>query len=177
MPAPEGRTAVYWLYDARGELLYIGVSDNPRRRVAEHRQRQLWGFQVHSHREEWFSSRRIALLVEEALIREELPRWNRDHMPLEAIRRDVPEPPPNGGTQAARYERIQHLREQLDAVLNQRAEVLACLHREIRDSFPENRGESEKRGVLAEVTRRSGYSREHVAQIRDGRIAGGKSSG
>lgn len=79
-------------------------------------------------------------------------------------------------TQQQRYERIQELRDELDAMDAARAQLLATLHDEIRNAFPENRGGGEKRGVLAEVTRRSRYSREHVAQIRDGK-AGGKLAG
>lgn len=84
----------------------------------------------------------------------------------------TPEP-----TQEQRYERIARLRDQLDEIDRTRSEVLAALHREVHAAFPENRGGSEKRGVLAEVSRRSRYSREHVAKIRDSKSAGGKSSG
>lgn len=80
-------------------------------------------------------------------------------------------------TQQQRYERIEQLRGQLDEIDRARAEAQDALHQEIRSAFPERRGEPEKRGVLAEISRRSRYSREHVAQIRDGKAAGGKSSG
>lgn len=79
--------------------------------------------------------------------------------------------------QQERYERIEKLRDQLDALDNTRAELLTALYEEIHSAFPQNRGGGDPRGVLAEVTRRSRYSREHVAQIRDGKTAGGKSSG
>lgn len=66
-------------------------------------------------------------------------------------------------TQQQRYERIEELVAQTKAL---RAELL----REIHDAFPERRGEQPQRGVLAEVSRRSGWSREQVAQIRDGKV-------
>lgn len=80
-------------------------------------------------------------------------------------------------TQEQRYERITQLRAQLDEIDDARTKALAALHQEIHDAFPENRGGGEKRGVLAETSRRSRYSREHVAQIRDGKTTGGTPSG
>ncbi|MFD9903896.1 hypothetical protein [Streptomyces sp. NPDC059063] len=74
-------------------------------------------------------------------------------------------------TQEQRYERIAALRAELDKIELAKTEALKALHQEIHAAFPENRGEGEKRGVLAEVTRRSQYSREHVAQIRDAKTA------
>ncbi|WP_174545581.1 hypothetical protein [Nocardiopsis dassonvillei] len=62
--------------------------------------------------------------------------------------------------QEQRYERIGKLRDQLDRVRED-------LYAEIRDAFPENRGGTATRGVLAEVSRRARWSREYVAQIRD----------
>lgn len=69
----------------------------------------------------------------------------------------TPEP-----TQEQRYERIEKLRDQFD-------EIRSDLYEEIRDAFPENRGDKAKRGVLSEVARRARWSREYVAQIRDGK--------
>ncbi|OUC96057.1 hypothetical protein [Streptosporangium minutum] len=65
-------------------------------------------------------------------------------------------------TDEERLNRIAELRDQLDAI---RAELFA----EIRAVFPENRGEPPKRGLLTEVTRRARWTREYVAQIRDGK--------
>lgn len=69
---------------------------------------------------------------------------------------------PTEPTQEARYERIEELRDQLD-------EIRHALYEEIRDAFPENRGGEPTRGVLAETARRARWSREYVAQIRDGK--------
>lgn len=77
-------------------------------------------------------------------------------------------------TQEQWYERIAALRAKLDEIDRQRAAVMQNLHEVIHQAFPENRGEGQKRGVLANVSRCSGYTREHVAQIRDGKAVGGK---
>lgn len=69
---------------------------------------------------------------------------------------------PNEPTQEQRHERIEKLRDQFD-------EVREALYQEIRDAFPENRGGKPKRGVLSEVARRARWSREYIAQIRDGK--------
>lgn len=66
-------------------------------------------------------------------------------------------------TDDERLERIRRLRAQLDAT---RAE----LFKEIRESFPENRGKPQVRGWLAKVAKASDYTREYVAQIRDGKV-------
>jgi predicted transcriptional regulator len=77
----------------------------------------------------------------------------------------------------AHYTRIERLREEL-AEINERADKARDqLHEAIRDAFPETHGKPTQRGVLAEVARRSRYSREHVAQIRDGQAADDRTGG
>lgn len=66
-------------------------------------------------------------------------------------------------TDTERLERVSALRKQLDDV---RRDLFAA----IVDAFPENRGEDPIRGRLAEVSKRAGWTREHVANIRDGKI-------
>lgn len=66
-------------------------------------------------------------------------------------------------TDQERLERIEALRKRMD---NDRAEILSL----IRDVFPEKRGEPLVRGRLTEVVDRSGWTREYVAQIRDGKV-------
>jgi hypothetical protein len=61
-----------------------------------------------------------------------------------------------------RYKRIEALRDQLD-------DVRIRLFAEIRDAFPETHGQPAQRGVLAEVARRARWSREYIAQIRNGK--------
>ncbi|MGW4411748.1 hypothetical protein ACWEJ6_47540 [Nonomuraea sp. NPDC004702] len=66
-------------------------------------------------------------------------------------------------TDEERLTRIRTLRAELDA---KRAQLFA----EIHDAFHENRGEPQVRGWLAKVAKASNYTREYVAQIRDGRV-------
>lgn len=71
----------------------------------------------------------------------------------------------------ARYTRIERLASEMAEVTARLEKVRAELHEAVRDAFPETHGQPMKRGVLAEVARRSGWSREYVAQIRDGKAA------
>jgi hypothetical protein len=66
-------------------------------------------------------------------------------------------------TDAERLARITVLRKQLD-------DTRRALFAAIVDAFPENRGEDPIRGRLAEVSKRANWTREHVANIRDGRV-------
>ncbi|MFI6299513.1 hypothetical protein ACIBEJ_48520 [Nonomuraea sp. NPDC050790] len=66
-------------------------------------------------------------------------------------------------TDEERLRRIRALRTELDA---KRAELFA----EIHDAFHENRGLPQVRGWLAKVAKASDYTREYVAQIRDGKV-------
>ncbi|MGW3365939.1 hypothetical protein ACWDOR_23700 [Streptosporangium canum] len=66
-------------------------------------------------------------------------------------------------TDDERLQRIQTLRAELDA---KRTELFT----EIHDAFHENRGKPQVRGWLAKVAKASDYTREYVAQIRDGKV-------
>lgn len=81
-----GRTAVYRFYDRRGALLYIGITNSPRHRFAQHadpRDGRPWWGQVDESRTtiEWYSTRNQALRVEEHSIKSELPMHNKVHHP------------------------------------------------------------------------------------------------
>jgi hypothetical protein len=58
---------------------------------------------------------------------------------------------------------IEATKKRLDA---DRAYILALIPR----AFPQTRGEPEVRGRLAAVVKRTGWTREHVANIRDGKV-------
>ena len=74
---------------------------------------------------------------------------------------------PAPATDDQRLARIEALRAHLDTVDKARGLLQRELHREVWAAFPENHGERRRQGVLGDVTTRSGYSREHVAKIRD----------
>lgn len=67
----QGRTAVYELYDAFGELLYVGVTNSPRHRFAQHAADKFWWGDVDPSqtRMTWFETRQEALRVERRRIR------------------------------------------------------------------------------------------------------------
>lgn len=52
------KAAVYRLFDADGDLLYVGCSINPKRRIARHRATQPWGRDIAAARTliEWHPS-------------------------------------------------------------------------------------------------------------------------
>jgi hypothetical protein len=68
------------------------------------------------------------------------------------------------------YAEIERLRTQLDKATERADRLRDELHQAVRAAFPEVAGKPQKRGVLTEVARRSGWTREYVAQIRDGKV-------
>lgn len=73
-----GRVAVYRAFDDQNNLLYVGISKNPRRRIyAEHRKGSVWYKDVARFDVRVFENRQIALNVEAAAIISEAPR----HLP------------------------------------------------------------------------------------------------
>ncbi len=76
-----GRTALYRLYDSSGALLYIGVTNDPQTRFAQHAADKNWWPLVARTEIEWYSTRPDALAAEEAAIKAKSPRFNRDHSP------------------------------------------------------------------------------------------------
>jgi hypothetical protein len=79
---PAGRTAVYRLFDAAGDLLYIGSSNNPRIRCYEHASTKRWWPEVALRTEAWLDTRDDALAHEKHAILVESPRYNVQHTPL-----------------------------------------------------------------------------------------------
>lgn len=72
---PAGRTGLYRLIGADGQLLYVGISCDPETRMKAHHGRAWWS-QVESNRIEWHETRVAALVAERIAIREERPRYN-----------------------------------------------------------------------------------------------------
>jgi predicted GIY-YIG superfamily endonuclease len=76
MPEGPKRTALYRLFDARGALLYVGVTGDPTRRFRDHRTKKDWWQEVARHSVEWFESEWRALQAEVQAIATEAPRHN-----------------------------------------------------------------------------------------------------
>jgi predicted GIY-YIG superfamily endonuclease len=67
--------AVYRLWDAEGNLLYIGSAFDPEERCKSHRQKPWWS-EVARRTEQWFSARGTAYAEEMKAIRAERPKHN-----------------------------------------------------------------------------------------------------
>lgn len=75
-PAAPERTALYRLYDKRHNLLYVGITNDPRVRFAAHAVDKPWWPSVVRRDLEWFPSRAEALAAEGEAIRIEKPGAN-----------------------------------------------------------------------------------------------------
>lgn len=75
------RTAVYRFFDKCGALLYVGMTDNPRRRFSAHTEKPWWG-QVDAARTTvaWYSTRELAAAAEHGAICAEKPLHNVMHL-------------------------------------------------------------------------------------------------
>lgn len=76
------RTALYRYFDANGDLLYIGISNDPDFRWKAHlyeSRRGDWPKEAVRRTVEWHDSRPLALAAEEGAIKAERPRYNEKH--------------------------------------------------------------------------------------------------
>lgn len=78
MSTPE-RTALYRCFDVNDDLLYIGISKNPKARWEQHRKTSAWWGRVVTRTVEWFDSREDAARAERTAIRTEGPQHNNHH--------------------------------------------------------------------------------------------------
>jgi predicted GIY-YIG superfamily endonuclease len=73
---PGQSVAVYRFYDRHEELLYVGISNDPRRRWKQHAKEKTWYPQVRHQTVTWYDSERAARRAESAAIRQERPHFN-----------------------------------------------------------------------------------------------------
>lgn len=71
--------ALYRFLGEQGALLYVGITNNPGRRFAQHSSGREWWHEVAEIRIERFSDREAALAAERQAIRTERPRYNVAH--------------------------------------------------------------------------------------------------
>ena len=72
-----GRTALYRVFDADDQLLYVGISRNPNGRFANHATRKPWWREtVASIEITWLATRALAHEAEALAIRDEDPIYN-----------------------------------------------------------------------------------------------------
>ena len=67
---------LYRLFDHEGELLYIGISTNAKRRIYQHKCTADWAHLICKHTIEDFAIREDAISAEEAAIKAEKPPYN-----------------------------------------------------------------------------------------------------
>lgn len=72
------RTALYRHFDAEGQLLYVGISNNPIYRLHQH-QAADWFFDIANVKIEWLGSFEDALIAEAEAIAAERPKHNKTH--------------------------------------------------------------------------------------------------
>lgn len=85
-------TALYRHFDARGALLYVGISLSPTYRLQQHGRTAHWSDDIARVTIEWFPSRALALEAERAAISREDPRHNlqRPPLPVEPVTSEIP---------------------------------------------------------------------------------------
>lgn len=81
--------AVYRQFNEVGALLYVGISDHPKRRFGQHSRDKAWWQQVTHWRVKWFPDRASAEQEEARAIREEVPAYNVLGVPDGEDERDV----------------------------------------------------------------------------------------
>lgn len=84
------RTALYRLYDADDQLLYVGITNMPNVRLAAHRGRGWW-HQVARTEVEWYETRQPAAQAEVRAIQEEWPLYNVTNSPRRSPIRYIPD--------------------------------------------------------------------------------------
>ena len=76
-----GETAVYWLRDRAGRLLYVGMSRNPLARWSCHADAHEWWPQVATFEISWFASRGEAAQTEYEAIKDGMALHNKHSTP------------------------------------------------------------------------------------------------
>lgn len=77
VPLDERPTALYRFYDADGDLLYLGVTHDPKSRWTTHRLYREWWHLVARKTVEWHDNRAAALKAEVVATEAERPRFDK----------------------------------------------------------------------------------------------------
>lgn len=75
------KTSLYRMYDADNQLLYVGISTGPVKRMEQHKSEKDWFYEVRHIEIEWFENREQALLAESFAILRERPLHNSQRPP------------------------------------------------------------------------------------------------
>lgn len=68
---------VYYCYNEKGEILYIGCTKRILDRLSQHKSQSAWVHALHSVRLRWFESFNAARCFEEKAIARNMPKYNR----------------------------------------------------------------------------------------------------
>ncbi|MGQ4353182.1 GIY-YIG nuclease family protein [Streptomyces drozdowiczii] len=85
MPKHPGRTALYRLFNAAGQLLYVGISHKPDVRWGQHSENKPWWPAVDRRVVEWHDTRSAAEKAELVAISQEQPLHNKVGTPALTI--------------------------------------------------------------------------------------------
>lgn len=88
--------AVYRAWDKNGNLLYVGSSYHPDRRMQAH-QKAVWYDEMTKHRFDWYPTRDMAFAAELEAIHTEHPTYNRQGKPTDSPQPAGRERGPAGG--------------------------------------------------------------------------------
>ena len=83
---PQGQHALYRFYGDTGQLLYVGITHDPGKRLAQHMTTKHWWTSVRGIALEWYTNREDAAAAERRAIRVERPLMN--------LQRPAPVAPP-----------------------------------------------------------------------------------
>ena len=157
MPTPDmnERTALYRLFDKRGGLLYVGISNDPAFRWKQHRGDKGWWPQVADRQVTWYATRLLALQAEALAIQTEWPIYNtvRPHLIIH-----VPE-------QLTVTTDPSDFDQRLRATAERRARAEKAFNdvdKELRALLVRGRAEGKGPSHMAKLT---GFTREWVARI------------
>lgn len=156
MSSVGGPFCLYRLFDADGDLLYVGATKKLQARMAAHRRSQTWWEDVDeaATRVEWHASPQDAAAAEQAAIREERPAWNRSGRNSPAIRysprshsvRDKPIPAESAKALKEWAEKV------ASSIQNRNAAIIHAL---------------ENGATVPEIVELTGLSRGRIYQIKD----------
>lgn len=150
------RTALYRLYDEGGVLLYVGITNMPNVRFANHSLKSWWK-RVARKDITWYDNRPLAEQAETGAIRDERPLFNVAKSPWRSVAAaaELGDLPANLDDFDRKLVEAAHVRHRAK-------EELLAAHEELRGAVAEGRAAGKGPSHMAKLT---GFTREWVAKI------------
>lgn len=160
------RTALYRLYDASGDLLYVGITFHPPRRWTQHKAKQGWWPEVNRKDIQWFDTRIAASRAELDAIAAEKPRYNIASTtdPDAAPRLDPPVRSAPKPAHAMLESRLKKAAQSYARALRRRNAARRALGLAILGAAAEGRGTSEITKLIDHE-----YTEAHVSRMVNGK--------